>query len=130
MVEHARVWLGRVAPGKEAEHEAFVAWLRSGEAQSQFARYLLTGYSLYQADDRLKVVMRAEEPLAFIRFLRNARMWPSCWEFVAAGRGDHPGPDLSEEHGQVRVDWRRDASGVSRSDEPSPQPPTLAGQSD
>lgn len=106
MTQHVRLWLGRVAEGQGEQHETFVRWLQSDEAQSQFAKYLLTGYSLVQHGELLKVVMRAEEPLAFIRFLRNPRMWPPCWEFVTAGRADHDTPESLEEHGEVRVDWR------------------------
>lgn len=107
MMEHARVWLGRVVSGKDQEHEAFVHWLQSDEAASQLAKYLLTGYSLAQHGDLLKVVMRAEEPLAFIRFLRNQRMWPQCWEFVAAGRSEQEAGGPGEDHGDVRVEWRK-----------------------
>jgi hypothetical protein len=117
MAEHVRLWLGKVAAGKTPEHEAFVTWLSSDEAAQQLAKYLLSGYRLYQHNELLKVEMRAEEPLTFIRFLRNSRMWPPFWEFVAAGRSDSGGQ--AEDHGRVRVDWKRGegARGASSAEE-------------
>lgn len=98
-----RVWLGRVRPGREAEHEAFVAWLRSPEAAGWFGRYL-DGYTLRQADGELEVVLRADEPLDFIRFLRLPKLWPSFWEYVGAGPPGALGPNA-----EVRVAWERPA---------------------
>ena len=104
VAEHARIWLGRIVTGQGDEHEAFVRWLQSAEAAAQFEKYGLTGYSLIQHGDLLKVVLRAEEPLSFVRFLRNQRMWPPCWEFVSAGRADAASVEPPEE---TRVNWRR-----------------------
>ena len=101
-MERTRVWQGTVKPEAGAEHERFVAWLGGDEAATQYRKFLLTGYTLAQRGDELTVTLAAEEPLAFIRFLRNHRMWPDFWEYrPAEPSGDPPG-------GEVRVRWRRE----------------------
>src|SRR6266511_3149794 len=103
-MERTRVWRGRVRPDARDEHVRFVPWLGSGEAAVQFAKYFLAGYTLAQRGDELTVTLAAEEPLAFIRFLRNRRMWPEYWEYLGA----EPSGD-AEQEGDVRVRWRRAA---------------------
>jgi hypothetical protein len=102
MMEGTRVWHGRVKPEHRAEHEQFVQWLGTDEAEAQYAKFLLNGYSLAQQGDDLTITMTASEPPPIIRFLRNPRMWPEYWEYVSAG-GDPS--DVPEE--SVRVHWRR-----------------------
>jgi hypothetical protein len=104
-MEQTRVWRGSVRPEARDEHERFVAWLDSDEARVQYAKFLLTGYSLAQHDDELTVALSAEEPVALIRFLRNPRMWPEFWEFRSAEREAAEVPPDS-----VRVRWRRRGS--------------------
>jgi hypothetical protein len=103
-MERTRVWKGAVKPESRDEHERFITFLNSPEAAVQYAKFFLTGYTLAQDDDDLTVVLKAEEPQAFIRFLRNHRMWPEFWEFRA---NDPSGADPPDE--QVRVRWRREA---------------------
>jgi hypothetical protein len=103
-MERTRVWRGTVKPEARDEHERFVAWLGTDEAAAQYAKYLLTGYTLAQQGDDLTITMGAEEPVALIRFLRNPRMWPEFWEFRSAAAGT----DAPTAEG-VRVRWRREA---------------------
>ena len=105
VMERTRIWRGTVEPEAREEHERFVAWLASDEAAVQFHKFLLTGYALWQDGDDLAVELAAEEPLAFIRFLRNGRMWPEFWEYRATpAEADAPG-------GEPRVRWRRGGTG-------------------
>lgn len=104
-----KVWLGCVVEGHASAHEDYVSWLCTDEAATQFAKYGLTGYSLMQHGDLLKVIMRAEEPLAVIRFLRNKRMWPDFWEFTAPGRAEVEETEPPEVGGDLRVRWRASA---------------------
>ncbi|MCC7372630.1 MAG: hypothetical protein IT306_29725 [Chloroflexi bacterium] len=97
-----RVWHGHVAEGRRDDHEAFVRWLATDQAQVQYAKFLLSAYSLAQTGDDLTVTLTAEEPPAIIRFLRNPRMWPEFWEYDAAGERDETPPAQS-----VRVSWRK-----------------------
>ena len=102
-MERSRVWRGRVKPEHRDEHERFVQWLGTDEANVQYAKFLLSGYSLAQQGDDLTIVLAAEEPPPIIRFLRNARMWPDYWEYLSTS-GD--APDVPDD--AVRVSWRRD----------------------
>ena len=101
-MERSRIWKGRVKAENRDDHERFVVWLASDEAKLQYAKFLLTGYSLAQQGDELTITMSAEEPPPIIRFLRNPRMWPEYWEYESAG-GD--AGDVPED--AVRVRWRR-----------------------
>ena len=101
-MERTRVWHGRVKPEAREEHEQFVDWLGTSEAKQQYARYLLTGYTLAQHDDDLTVLLSAEEPPAIVRFLRIPRMWPDFWEYVPADAEEPEVPDAD-----VRVRWRK-----------------------
>jgi hypothetical protein len=102
-MERSRVWRGRVKPEHRDEHEQFVEWLGSDEAKTQYAKFLLNGYSLAQQGDDLTITLVAEEPPPIIRFLRNSRMWPEYWEYLSAGVET---PDVPDE--AVRVRWRRE----------------------
>lgn len=104
-MERTKAWRGTVKPEAREEHERFVAWLATDEAAVQYAKFLLNGYTLAQAGDDLTITMAAEDPLVFIRFLRNHRMWPEFWEFDSS----QP-PAESASAGDVRVRWRRGAS--------------------
>lgn len=97
-----RFWHGLVKPGCAEEHERFVDWLNSSEGSRLLARSALTAYQLWQAGDRVMVALTAAEPPAIIRFLRNHRFWPECWEFESAASGQVGGARL-------RVDWRAPA---------------------
>lgn len=101
-MERTRVWHGRVKPEARDEHERFVEWLGTDEAKLQYAKFLLTGYTLAQQGDDLTVLLSSEEPPAVIRFLRNPRMWPEYWEFQP---GSNEVPERSPE--SVRVQWRK-----------------------
>ena len=101
-MERTRVWHGRVKPEAREESERFVQWLGTDEAAVQYAKFLLTGYSLAQQGDDITITMSYEEPPAVIRFLRNPRMWPDYWEYVDAGT-DEPEPPAEA----VRVRWHK-----------------------
>ena len=103
-MERTRVWRGTVKAGAGDEHERFVAWLGSDEAEAQYAKFGLTNYTLAQDGEELAITLGAEEPTSVIRFLRNSRMWPDFWEYRP---GDPTG--VGEPTGTVRVSWRRSA---------------------
>lgn len=96
-----RFWHGSVKPGCIDEHERFIDWLNSSEGRALLERSALTAYRLWQDGTRLSVAMTAADPPAIIRFLRNRRFWPECWEFesAAASRAVDAGAAL-------RVDWK------------------------
>ncbi len=107
-MEGSRIWRGRVKDGARDGHERFVQWLNTDEARQQYAKFLLTGYTLAEDGDALTVTLAAEEPPPIIRFLRNGRMWPEFWEFQAAGAGGSTAGGGCT--GTVRVQWRRNAN--------------------
>jgi hypothetical protein len=100
-MERTRVWRGHVRSDSRDQHEQFVRWLNTDEAQLQYAKFLLNGYTLSQQGDDLTIALTAEEPPAIIRFLRNSRMWPEFWEYDP-GDGE---PEVPEEF--IRVRWQR-----------------------
>jgi hypothetical protein len=106
--EDTRVWVGRVAPGHEAEHQQFVEWLKGPEAAEIFRRRRLTEYQLSESDDGdLQVLFRAPhtgDPRIMIDFLRYPGLWPDYWEFVRGGHADE-----QPAAGVVLVQWKRDA---------------------
>src|SRR4051812_50035944 len=101
-MDGTRIWRGRVDPEHREAHEQFVAWLGTAEAEAQYAKFLLNGYSLAQQGDDLTITMTAPEPPPIIRFLRNKRMGPDHWEYISAGAATDEDPD-----GSVRARWRR-----------------------
>ena len=105
--EDARIWVGRVTSGHEAEHERFVQWLNGPEAESIFRRRRLTEYQLTEGDGLVTVLFRAPytgDPRIMIDFLRYPGMWPDYWEFVRGGRAD---AEPTTAHGVLKVHWRR-----------------------
>ncbi len=99
------MWVGKVAPGHEAEHERFVDWLNGHEAAAIFRRRRLTEYELTEDDGTVTVVFKAPrtgDPRIMIEFLRYPGLWPEYWEFVRGGRGEDGPLPL----GKVRVHWR------------------------
>jgi hypothetical protein len=107
--EDTRVWVGRVAPGHEAEHARFVAWLNGPEAQSIFMRRRLTEYQLWERGDILIVAFKAPhtgDPRLIIDFLRYPGMWPDYWQFERSGPvGDEPTSIASDS--ALKVNWKR-----------------------
>jgi hypothetical protein len=105
--EDARVWIGKVAAGHEADHSHFVEWLNSCEAHELFRRRRLTEYQLSEADGTVTVVFRAPrtgDPRIMIDFLRYPRLWPDFWEFLRGGRlEDEPLSSVPES--TVKVHW-------------------------
>ena len=102
MSEDTRVWVGRVEPGREADHARFVEWLESDEAHAIFRRRRLTEYRLIENGDTVTVVFKAPhtgDPRLMIDFLRYPGMWPEFWQFV---RAKDPA-----DGGTVKVHWRR-----------------------
>lgn len=108
--EDTRVWVGRVAEGRDAEHRAFLDWLRSGEAEEVFRRRRLTEYRLVEEAGQVRVLFRAPrtgDPRIMIDFLRYPGLWPEYWQFERSGQPadaaqiDTAGPD------ETRVHWRR-----------------------
>jgi hypothetical protein len=106
--DDARVWIGRVSAGHEAEHQAFVNWLNGPEAAEIFRRRRLNEYQLTENDGELTVVIKAPhtgDPRIMIDFLRYPGLWPQYWEFVRGGRAQ----DVAlPEGGVVRVHWRKE----------------------
>jgi hypothetical protein len=101
-----RVWIGRVDPERQDEHEQFVAWLNGPDATEIFRRRRLTEYQLSEAGGRVSVVFRAPhtgDPRIMIDFLRYPGMWPEFWQFESAAPSAH-----TDEPGTVRVHWRAD----------------------
>jgi hypothetical protein len=118
--EDARVWIGRVRPGRETDHAAFVAWLNSDKARDIFRRKRLTEYTLVEADGNVTVTFKARhtgDPRIMIDFLRYPGMWPEFWEFREGGRAEDL--DVADPaSGAVRVHWRRDEAAGSSPREP------------
>jgi hypothetical protein len=105
--DDARVWIGRVSAGHEAEHQAFVNWLNGPEAAEIFRRRRLNEYQLTENDGELTVVIKAPhtgDPRIMIDFLRYPGLWPDYWEFIRGGRADD---EPTPAGGTVRVRWRR-----------------------
>jgi hypothetical protein len=106
VVEDTRVWIGRVEPGREADHARFVEWLNGDEAKSIFRRRRLNEYRLVENDGTLTVIFKAPhtgDPRLMIDFLRYPGVWPEFWQFVSSGRPE----DVDEHAGAVKVHWRR-----------------------
>ncbi len=97
-------WIGRVKPGAENRHKAYLEWLQTREAASIFSRYLLDAYRLSQRNEYIEVAFQSRDPAAIIRFLRHSQMWPSFWEYLGA---DWPPAAAGAEDGRVLVEWRR-----------------------
>ena len=119
--EDARVWVGRVRPGHEADHAAFVAWLNSDPARDIFRRKRLTEYTLVEEDSTVTVIFKAPhtgDPRIIIDFLRYPGMWPEFWEYRRGGRADNPAVADSAP-GAVRVHWRRDGPTGPSAGEPA-----------
>ena len=57
------------------------------------------------------MILSAAEPPPIIRFLRNPRMWPDYWEYVAAGPADADAASAPEE--AVRVALKRTRAKVT-----------------
>ena len=110
--EDSRVWIGRVASGHEAEHAAFVEWLKGPQAEEIFRRRRLTEYALTEHDGLLTVLFKAPrtgDPRIMIDFLRYPGVWPAYWEFVRGGRAEDE-PAGSTPPVPPSVHWRRPAT--------------------
>src|SRR4051812_520337 len=104
--EDARVWVGRIEPGSDAEHERFVDWLNSPDAHEVFRRRRLNEYTLSEQDGTVTIVFKAPhtgDPRIMIDFLRYPGLWPDFWQFLHSGDVPTELPD-----GTVKVHWRRD----------------------
>jgi hypothetical protein len=100
--EDSRIWNGRLEDGHADEHERFVGWLNSADAQEVFRRRRLTEYTLAQDGDKLMVTFKAPhtgDPRIMIDFLRYPGLWPEYWLFENS--------DMQAPSGSVRVHWRR-----------------------
>jgi hypothetical protein len=105
--EDSRVWVGNVSSGRGADHERFIEWLNSPEAESIFRRRRLTEYQLTEDNGTITVIFKAPhtgDPRIMIDFLRYPGLWPDFWEFVRGGR---PEDEPAATSGTVRVHWRR-----------------------
>ena len=99
------VWLGRLAPGAEAEQERFLAEQRQpATARRLRENYHLTGNRLEAERERLRVTFSGESPAALANFLKAHRLWPSFWQYEGRGQVEPPGQggrtvlfDLAEE---------------------------------
>ncbi|HLH26325.1 MAG TPA: hypothetical protein VK066_27715 [Chloroflexota bacterium] len=86
------VWLGRLAPGAEAEQATFLAMLRDSATRRRLREnYHLTGYRLEADGDRLRVTFSGETPAALANFLKAHRLWPSFWRYEGRGEVEPPG---------------------------------------
>ena len=86
------VWLGRLAPGAEAEQEQFLAQLREPATRRRLREnYHLTGYRLEADGDRLRVTFSGETPAALANFLKAHRLWPSFWQYEGPGQPEPAG---------------------------------------
>jgi len=106
--EDSRVWVGRVQPGREADHARFVEWLNGDEAHDIFRRRRLNEYRLIEDGDMLTIIFTAPhsgDPRLMIDFLRYPGVWPDFWQFERGGRADE---SSSAPAGEVRVLWRRE----------------------
>jgi hypothetical protein len=83
-------WAGRIAEGSDADHERFVAELRTPASAELLRKYSLIEYTLYRRGRDLDVVFKSEKPPIIAGFLRNKRMWPDFWEFTQPGSVDVP----------------------------------------
>jgi hypothetical protein len=119
--EDARVWVGRVRPGHEADHAAFVAWLNSDQARDIFRRKRLTEYTLVEEDGMVTVIFKAPhtgDPRIMIDFLRYPGVWPEFWEFRQGGRVEDL-DRMDTTTGAVRVHWRREEAARPSTREPA-----------
>jgi hypothetical protein len=88
------VWVGRLAPGAEAEQERFLAELRRPETLRRLREnYHLTAYRLEAEGDHLRVTFGGETPAALANFLKAHRLWPSFWQYEGRGEVEPPGHD-------------------------------------
>jgi len=86
------VWLGRLAPGAEAEQAEFLKTLREeGTRRRLRENYHLTGYRLEADGDELRVTFSGETPAALANFLKAHRLWPSFWRYQGRGAVEQPG---------------------------------------
>ncbi len=86
------VWLGRLAPGAEAEQERFLAVLRDAATRRRLREnYRLTSYRLEADGDALRVTFSGETPAALANFLKAHRLWPSFWRYEGRGQVEPPG---------------------------------------
>lgn len=93
-------WLGRIAEGAEAEHEAFVAGLGAPEVERALRANGVTAYRVEQAGDRIHVDFTVKDPPDAIRFLRFKRLWPDFWTWEGSDPAAFPG-------GATRFTWER-----------------------
>jgi hypothetical protein len=86
------VWLGRLAPGAEAEQQQFLETLRDPATRQRLRdNYHLTAYRLEADGDRLRVTFSGETPAALANFLKAHRLWPSFWRYEGRGEVEPPG---------------------------------------
>lgn len=103
--EDARVWIGRLEPGHDAEHAQFLQWLNGPEAHELFRRRRLSEYTLAEHEGQLKIIFKAPhtgDPRIMIDFLRYPGLWPSYWQFERGGGLD----DASASPTDIKVHWR------------------------
>jgi hypothetical protein len=113
--EDTRIWVGRVAAGREAEHASFLAWLNGPDAHDIFRRRRLTAYRLTEQDGTITVVLKAPhtgDPRLMIDVLRYPGLWPDYWEFIRGGRGDDASAETPPPS-TIRVDWHRSAEAAA-----------------
>jgi hypothetical protein len=87
-------WSGHVKAGSEAEHEAFLDYLRSAEGVKLLGKVSLTSYAIHQDGLALDVIFKSDRPVIIAGFLRNKRLWPGYWEFEQPGQVDEPSKPL------------------------------------
>ena len=100
--EDSRTWNGHLEAGHDAEHERFIAWLNSPDAQEVFRRRRLNEYTVRQDSDKLSVAFTAPhtgDPRIMIDFLRYPGLWPEYWIFESSASDSNLG--------DVRVHWKR-----------------------
>jgi len=105
-------WAGRLRPGGEAEHAAFLAFLRSPEGNDLLIRYGVQSYTLARQGERIAVRFAAGSPPRVIAFLRHPRAWPAVWELDPEARGELAARGLGPEDGEIQFDWSRPADAL------------------
>jgi len=86
------VWVGRLRPGGEAEHERLLAELRRPETIRRLREnYHLATYRIERAGDEIRVTMAGSAPPAIPAFLKAHRFWPRAWEYVGPAAPEPPG---------------------------------------
>jgi len=91
------VWVGRLQPEGQAEHEALLALLHQPDTIKRLREnYHLATYRVEAAGNDIRVTMAGTEPPAIPAFLKAHRFWPGAWQYVGTARPEPPGAEGRE----------------------------------